>query len=126
MFDDSGYGAYQHTQVDARAATADPRQLVLMLVEGFMDELARLEGHLTAGNIPKKGMSLARCMDLLGGLDTALDLKNGGPLVEELHRLYDYMGMQLLEVGRTNDVAGLEVVKTVMGNLREGWEGMKP
>ncbi|MCG8517642.1 MULTISPECIES: flagellar export chaperone FliS [Marinobacter] len=124
MIDDTGYDAYQHAQVEARAASADPHQLVLMLVDGLLDELARIEGHLAAGNLERKAESVTRCMDILGGLDTALDLENGGPIAEELHRLYDFCGRQLFDVSVKNDPAGLKVVHQVMSDLREGWQAM--
>jgi|SRR5690606_7476102 flagellar protein FliS len=124
MLEDNGYDAYKHSQVEARAASADPHQLVLMLVDGFLDELARIEGHLEAGNLERKATSIARCMDILGGLDTALDLENGGPIAEELHRLYDYCGRQLFDVSIKNDASGLETVRKVMTDLREGWQAM--
>ncbi len=124
MLDDSGYDAYRHSQVEARAATADPHQLVLMLVDGLLDELARVEGHLQAKNYERKGQSIARCMNILGGLDTALDMEKGGALAVELHRLYDFCGSQLFEVGLKNDPAGLTVVRTIINDLREGWEAL--
>lgn len=124
MLDNSGYDAYKHSQVEARAAAADAQQLVLMLIDGLLDELARVEGHLDARNYERKGQSIARCMDILGGLDTALDLEKGGPLAEELHRLYDFCGSQLFAVGLSNDKAGVALVRTVISNLREGWEAL--
>lgn len=124
MLEDNGFDAYRHTQVEARAASADPHQLVLMLIDGFLDELARIEGHLEAGNLERKAASIAKCMDILGGLDTALDLEKGGPIAEELHRLYEYCGRQLFEVSLRNDASGLEPVRRVMTNLREGWQAM--
>jgi len=124
MYDDSGYDAYQHTQVEAKAASADPHQLVLMLVDGFLDELDRIEGHLQAKQLERKGQSVARCMDILSGLDTALDMKKGGAIAQQLHDLYDFCGRQLFEVSLKNDPAGLVVVRKVMTDLREGWQAL--
>jgi len=124
MYDDSGYDAYQHTQVEAKAASADPHQLVLMLVDGFLDELDRIEGHLAAKQLERKGQSVARCMDILSGLDTALDMKKGGAVTQQLHDLYDFCGRQLFEVSLKNDPAGLVVVRKVMTDLREGWQAL--
>ena len=124
MLEDNGLDAYRHSQVEARAASADPHQLVLMLIDGFMDELARIEGHLEAGNLERKASSIAKCMDILGGLDTALDLENGGPIAQELHRLYEFCGQQLFEISLKNDPSGLDVIRRIMSNLREGWQGM--
>ena len=90
----------------------------------LLDELARVEGHLQAKNYERKGQSIARCMNILGGLDTALDMEKGGALAVELHRLYDFCGSQLFEVGLKNDPAGLTVVRTIINDLREGWEAL--
>lgn len=124
MYDDSGYDAYQHTQVDAQAASADPHKLVLMLVDGFLDELDRIEGHLAARQLDRKAQSVTRCMDILSGLDTALDRERGGAIAEEIHRLYEFCGRQLFEVSVKNDPAGLEIVRRVMRDLREGWQAL--
>ncbi len=123
MYDD-GFEAYQQTQVEAKAASADPHQLVLMLVDGFLDELDRIEGHLEAKQLDRKAQSVARCMDILSGLDTALDMKKGGAIAQQLHDLYDFCGRQLFEVSLKNDPAGLAVIRKVMNDLREGWQAL--
>src|SRR5690606_38330859 len=120
MYDDSGYDAYQYTQVEARAASADPHQLVLMLVDGLLDELDRIEGHLQARQLERKAQSVARCMDILGGLDTALDMKKGDAIAQQLHDLYDFCGRQFFEVSLKYDPAGLAVIRKVMNDLKEG------
>ncbi|EKE73987.1 flagellar export chaperone FliS [Gallaecimonas xiamenensis] len=124
MFDESGLDAYRHTQIEARAAAAEPHKLVLMLIEGLLDELARVEGHIQAKQFDRKATSITKCLDILSGLDTALDRENGGALAEDLHRLYDFCGRQLFDVSVSNEVAGLSIVYKVLGDLKEGWESM--
>lgn len=136
MTDDSGYDAYSNSQVEVRAASASQEQLVLMLVDGFLDEVARLEGHLSAFNDPmnntdlksksleKKGKSITRCLSILRGLDTSLDMDAGGELAENLHDLYYFMGQKFLDLSRSNDLSDLEPIRVTMNNLREGWAQM--
>lgn len=124
MFEQNGFDAYQHTALEARAASADPHQLVLMLIDGLQDELARVAGHLQAGRLDRKGKSIAKCLDILGGLDTALDIEKGGEVALQLRQLYDFCGRQLFEVSLNNDPAGLVVVEQIIGNLREGWQSL--
>lgn len=121
---DEAFEAYQQTQIEAKAASADPHQLVLMLVDAFLDELDRVEGHLQAGRLDRKGQSISRCLEILGGLDTALDRQKGGAIAEDIHRLYDFCGRQLFEVSLKNDPAGLDVVRRIMKDLREGWQAL--
>ncbi|MBR9857707.1 MAG: flagellar export chaperone FliS [Gammaproteobacteria bacterium] len=125
MFDaDSGFDVYQHTQTDARAAQASPRELVLMLMDGLLDEIARAEGHMLGGRLEEKGRSIAKAIDIIGGLDSALDLKQGGALAENLHQLYDYCGRQLFSASVNNEPAHLAPVIRVLEDLRVGWLGL--
>ena len=121
---DSGLEAYQQTNTDARAASADPHELVLMLLDGFIDELARAEGHIKGNRFEHKGKSISKCIDILGGLDSALDMEQGGEVALNLHNLYEYCGQTLFEVSVSNEVEKLEQVERIMLNLREGWVGM--
>lgn len=136
MTDDSGYDAYRKSQVEARAASASQEKLVVMLIEGFLDELSRLEGHLGCFNDPtqnsalksksleKKGQSITRCINILRGLETSLDMEGGGELALQLHQLYDYMGRQLNKVSVSNDASELAPVREIMTDLWEGWVAM--
>ncbi|WP_115719433.1 flagellar export chaperone FliS [Gallaecimonas mangrovi] len=124
MLEESGLDAYQHTQLEARAASADPHHLVLMLIEGFMDELARAEGHIHAKQFDRKAKSITKCLDILSGLDTALDKDKGGQLAENLHQLYDFCGRRLFECSLKNDLSGLEIIYKIMNDLKQGWEAM--
>ncbi len=121
---DPGFDAYSHTLTEARAATADPYQLVLMLVDGLLDELARVEGHIQARNYERKGASINKCLQILGGLDSALDMEKGGELAGNLRRLYDYCGQQLFEVSVRNELEPLKRVDGILRELREGWQAM--
>jgi flagellar protein FliS len=121
---DQGYDAYQQTATHAKAATADPYQLVLMLVDGLLDELARIEGHIEAKQYERKGKSVGKALQILGGLDSALDMEQGGELAENLHRLYDYCGQQLFDVSVHHDIAKLHQVVKILSELKEGWQAM--
>ncbi len=120
---DSGYDAYRQSEIQVKAATASPAQLVLMLLDGLMDELARAEGHLLARNYERKGTSIKKCLRILGGLDVSLDRQSGGPLAENLHQLYAFCGRHLFKASLRNDVDGFRHVAKLMGNIREGWQG---
>lgn len=125
MFEhDDGMAAYQQAATHARAASANPHQLVLMLIDGFLDELSRAEGHMQARQYERKGRSVAKCLDILGGLDSALDMEQGGELALNLHRLYDYCGHRLFEISTANQIDGFSEVRSIIGELRAGWESM--
>ncbi|WOE84414.1 lateral flagellar export chaperone LafC [Aeromonas veronii] len=119
-----GYDAYQFAATQAKAASADPHQLVLMLMEGLLDEMARAEGHILARQFERKGQAISKCLQILGGLDSALDMDKGGELAANLHRLYDYCGQKLFEISVSNNVEGFAEVRKIQQELKEGWEAM--
>ncbi|KUE80672.1 lateral flagellar export chaperone LafC [Aeromonas schubertii] len=125
MFEqDDVLAAYQQAATHAKAASANPHQLVLMLIDGLLDEMARAEGHLQARQFERKGQAIAKCLDILGGLDSALDMEQGGELAMNLHRLYDYCGQRLFEISASNQADGFAEVRKIITELREGWEAM--
>mgnify|MGYP006176176809 CR=1 FL=1 len=119
-----GYQAYQHTSVNVKASGADIHSLVLMLFEGFLDELARVEGHIQAKRFDKKAAGIERMLKILGGLDASLDQQNGGEIAANMQKLYQHCGQALLNASLKNDLTSLDTVRVIMTNLQEGWQGL--
>ncbi|KWR84720.1 MULTISPECIES: flagellar export chaperone FliS [Pseudomonas] len=119
-----GYDSYRTTDLEARAAAASPYELVLVLFDGLLDELARARGHIEARRFQHKGRSLDKCMNILNGLSGALDYEAGGPVVQDLARLYDYCIYRLSDVSVNLSLEGLDEVAGLLGTLREGWAGV--
>lgn len=121
MLMDSGYDSYQQVDLDAQAASATPHQLVVMLIDGLLDEVERIRGHLAANRLAEKGASINKCMNILIGLSSALDEENGGEIADNLRQLYDFCQVELFYTSVQNDTSRLDNVERVMGNIREGW-----
>ncbi len=119
---ETGFDAYRQSEIQVRAATASPAALVLMLLDGLLDELARAEGHLLARNYERKGNSIKKSLRILGALDASLDRSQGGELAENLHQLYAYCGRRLFKASVRNEAEGFRQVADLMRNIREGWE----
>lgn len=122
MLMDSGYDSYQQVDLDAQAAAATPHQLVVMLIDGLLDEIERVRGHIIANRLEQKGQGITKCMNILVGLDSALDDENGGEIAANLHQLYDFCQAELYQASVNNDVDKLENVEKVMTNIKEGWQ----
>ncbi|MFB9134709.1 flagellar export chaperone FliS [Vibrio sp. AK197] len=121
MLMDSGYDSYQQVDLDAQAAAANPHQLVVMLINGLLDEIERIRGHMSAGRLAEKGAAINKCMNILIGLDSALDEENGGEIAESLHQLYEFCQVELYQASVQNSDERLTNVERVMTNIREGW-----
>ncbi|MBE0378068.1 flagellar export chaperone FliS [Pseudoalteromonas prydzensis] len=125
MFDlNDGFSAYKSTSVEGRAAGADIHKLVLMLFDGFLDELERVAGHIQQQRFDKKADSIEKMMRILGGLEASLDTEKGGEVVVNMQQLYDYCGSTLMTASLKNDLTALASVREVMQNLQQGWAGL--
>lgn len=118
------YDSYRSVDLEARAASASPYELVLILFDGLLDELARARGHIEHKRYQQKGASLEKCLNILNGLSSALDYEQGGEVVEDLARLYDYCIYRLSEISVSLSLEDLDEVVKLLGVMREGWEGV--
>ncbi len=118
------FDSYRTIDLEAKATSASPYELVLVLFDGLLDELARVRGHIEGKRYQQKGRSLEKCMNILNGLNSALDYDNGGEVVQGLSRLYDYCIYRLSDVSVSLSLEGLDEVVGLLGVLREGWEGV--
>lgn len=121
---DNGLGGYRAVNMQAQTAQASPVELVLMLVDGLLDEMARLRMHIAQGRYEAKAKSIAKCADILTGLGSALEVESGNEVVENLSRLYDFCAQHLNQAGIEMDVTKVDEVSQLVGTLRAGWQGM--
>jgi len=123
--DHEAYASYHAVDLQARTARATPVQLVLILMDGLLEEIARARAHITARRYEKKADSINKCVEILNGLSSSLDLESGGEVVTNLHRLYDYCAWRLNQVGLKLDVGGLDEVAGLLDTLKRGWLGVQ-
>lgn len=119
------YSSYHAVNLSAQTAQASPVQLVIVLMDGLLDELARARAHITARRYELKARSLDKCIDILQGLSSALDFDSGGEVVANLGRLYDYCADLLHRAGYQQDVTPVDEVTGLIGTLRGGWQGVQ-
>lgn len=119
------YHSYHAVDLDARTARASPVQLVLILMDGLLEEIARARAHIDAGRFELKAASLDRCVEILNGLSSALDEEAGGEVVANLARLYEYCAWRLYSAGFALDASILDEVSGLLTTLRGGWQGVQ-
>ncbi|HEX2011915.1 MAG TPA: flagellar export chaperone FliS [Roseateles sp.] len=119
------YQSYQAVNLKAQTAQASPVQLVLVLMDGLLDELARARGHIEARRYELKAASLEKSVAIINGLSSALDMEAGGEVVQNLARLYDYCAERLYRAGIDLDVGIVDEVVTLLSNIRTGWAGVQ-
>lgn len=125
MLNYEAYQTYHAVNLDAQTAQASPVQLVLILMDGLLEELARARAHLEARRYEQKGKSLDKCVDILNGLSGALDMESGGEVVVNLQRLYDYCANRLYQASFQLDPAIVDEVVGLVSTIRQGWQGVQ-
>ncbi len=115
---------YQQVGVQASVFEASPHRLIQMLMQGGLDRIAQAKGALERGAFAEKGELVGKALSIIGGLREVLDKEVGGELADNLDRLYDYMIRTLLEANRSNDADKLDEVARLLGEVKEGWDGI--
>ncbi len=108
-----------------RPSRASPVELVLVLTDGLLEELARARGHIVGKRYEQKAISLDKCTQIINGLSSSLDFDNGGEVVVNLARLYDYCVARLYTAGIKLDPTLIDEVTTLMTTIKRGWVGVQ-
>lgn len=114
--------SYAKVGVEVAVETADPHQLILILFDGALAAIALARIQMENGQIPEKGASISKAINLItNGLKASLNMESGGELSARLAVLYDYMAQRLIVANLKNSVAALDEVRDLLQGLREAW-----
>ena len=119
------YGNYHAVNLDAQTARASPVELVLLLTDGLIDELARARAHIEGKRYEAKAKSIDKCVEIINGLSSSLDFDNGGEVVANLARLYDFCATHLHGAGIKMDPKMVDEVVQILVTIRQGWQGVQ-
>lgn len=122
--DHEAYGSYHATNLESQTARATPVELVLVLTDGLLEELARARGHIVGKRYEQKALSLDKCTQIINGLASSLDFEQGGEVVANLGRLYDYCALRLYRAGVDLDPTIIDEVVGLLTTIRAGWQGV--
>jgi len=117
--------AYQNVGLETSVSQSSPYQLVVLLLAGARQAILLARGGMEQKNIPLKGSSISRAIDIiLNGLRASLDQDKGGEIAANLSALYDYMARRLLRANMDNDVGALDEVLRLLTEIQEAWEAI--
>lgn len=96
--------------------------MVVLLLEGGQRILVKLEEAVAAKDPRLKDHFVKKSLAILGELRLRLNHEQGGELVDNLIRLYDWWHREIL-LGRSNgDIDRLRRVRAQMDDMRQAWE----
>lgn len=118
-------GAYQSVGLETSVSHSSPHQLVVLLLAGARQAILLARGGIEQKDIPLKGRSITRAIDIiLNGLRASLDQDKGGDIAANLGALYDYMARRLLRANMDNDIGALDEVLRLLTEIQEAWEAI--
>jgi flagellar protein FliS len=119
------YSSYHATSLDAQTSRASPIELVLLLTDGLLDELARARAHIVAKRYELRANSINKCVDIINGLSSSLDIESGGQVVASLAETYEFCARHLHSAGVKQDPKMVDEVIKIMTSIRQGWAGVQ-
>ena len=110
--------AYRQNSID----TATPGQLVVMLYDGVITALGKVETTLGGGSpdIELAHRELTRCQAIVSELMGTLDM-SAGSVAANLSMLYEYSHRQLVAANLSKRFEPAEPVRRIFVDLRDAW-----
>jgi flagellar protein FliS len=116
-----GAGAYQQIRTGGGIESADAHGLITLLMDGALERIRLAVACIATGNVSSRGEAISKAIEIIGGLQAALNHDVQTTLVERLDALYDYMSRRLLFANMHADTLALEEVATLLGQVRDSW-----
>ena len=114
---------YQQTNKSS-AEQASPYQLVAMLFQKLLGNIATAKGAISQNNFEKKGTELSNAIAIIGVLEGSLDFEQGGEVSNNLAALYKFCCEELLVASTNNDIEKLEEVIQILLPIKAGWDSI--
>ena len=119
-----GINAYQSVGGRDQATTADPYQLIQMLMNGALQKLAVGKGAIERNDLAVKSENLTKALSIVAALQESLDLDVGGEVAGNMYDLYDYVKRQIIEAMTATTPEAVDNSLMVMRSLKEGWDSI--
>lgn len=118
---------YAAVEIESGVHAADPHKLIAMLYQGALLAITNAKNALLRKDVAAKGAAISKAIMIIGdGLQASLDKNVGGELAHNLDALYGYMNVRLLQANANNDVAALDEVAQLLGELKGAWDTIRP
>jgi flagellar protein FliS len=112
-------GNYRELEV----LSASPERLVVLLFEHLVVQLERARIATERQNLEAQVTALSKARAIVGELLATLDFEQGGELADRLGAIYQYLLLELVDVGRRGDTELMRRLAGIATELRDGFAG---
>ena len=117
----SGLVAYQSVAAHSSVAAADSHQLIVMLIDGVLERIARAHGAIDNGAPAVRVQMVYRAIEIIAELRASLDFAAGGEIAVNLGNLYDYCSHRLMKANIETSAPMLDEVANLLREIRSAW-----
>lgn len=104
---------------------ASPLQLVIMLYDAALRHMHAGKAAMARGDLQAQNKSLQQAQRIVMELMSALDLKQGKEIADNLLSLYSYVLEQLVQANIEDRPEGIDRAAKTLEELREGWRELE-
>ncbi len=114
-------GSAANTYLIQQINGASPEHLMYMLLEGAQKFLLQAVAAMRRRDIATRARMVNRVSSIVEELAIRLNHEEGGELVENLTRIYDWWLKELFEASQKNQVERLEAIERQVGEMKLAW-----
>ena len=115
----TGHHAYRQ---NAGNSVINKDQLLIKLLDGSLDFLRLARRGMEERNPKIKGENISKVLAIMTELDTALDIKAGGEIADNLSMLYRHIIYRLVDANIKNDMKGIDESEHILVNIKQGFD----
>ncbi len=117
------YPSQTSTYRDMELLSASRERLVVVVFEQLVVNLERARIAMERADASMRVTALRRARGLVGELLATLDFEKGGALATQLADLYQFMLVELVDVGQRGDMRVIRKLISIASQLRDGFVG---
>jgi flagellar secretion chaperone FliS len=116
---------YSNIGLETEVLSASPEKLITLLLDGARAAIARAKLYMEEGNIPARGQSISKALDIIeNGLKACLDMEKGGESAVNLRNVYELASHNLLLANLNADIERLDVADRLLADIADAWRAV--
>lgn len=116
--------SYSSIDLSSRLEGASPHRLVAILFEELLKALEAMEAAASRADRARVGVSQSRALSVLYGLESSLDMENGGEIARNLAAIYAESRRLTIAAGRECSASGVANVRAMISEIASAWEAI--
>jgi len=117
--------AYNEVGLTSRVSGANPHQLVQILFEEALADLARGTRAMEAKDYAAKSKHLSHAATIVAALEASLDHAKGGEIAGSLAIIYKFVRQRILRGAAKNDPAQLRAASGALAEIADAWRQIR-